>query len=376
MKRFLKYLLILTAIILTACQPSKKDNNHLDISSITDTLVSVENDSTKLTFSLLGGALIDFEDKIVKINPFLWKNNNPDTIGDNNNNNAILQGQYISFGRWSAPTQGELKMGMPPNGEFASNWWKLKPDRKESEITMSCEAPMDGFSITRHVVMSQSGPLFKVTETITNENSTGRTSNIVQNISLVAPFFEPSIVINSNASFGFNQMLDVPDPARFEYQWPKALTDTLRISTTDISTFSSRFSYLSSHIFQDTIGWVTIYNPRLKLLLGYAWKTIDYPWIHFRNEINYGKQHFHGLAFGTTGLGDKFPFADRLATTFHGVKNFDFIDAKCSLSKSWYCFFLSVPQGYEKTSGILLVDSKLVLQFFTYSGIKEVKLSL
>ena len=375
MNLIFKYILVLVVIILVGCRPFKTDNSKTEVSPKTDTLVSIENDSTKLTISLLGGSLVSFQDKSFKVNPYSWKENNKDTA-ENSKNSAVLQGQFLSFGRWMFPTPGESKLGMPVNGEPANNWWKLEPSKNSRELKMGCEAPLDGFSINRQVAMSQSSPIFKVTETIKNENSTGRATSIVQNIVLVPPFFEPSIVITSNASFGFNQLCVARNPENFEYQWPKAFIDTLKISTIDIGYYNNRFRYLSSHIFEDSLGWVTAYNPKLKLLLGYVWKTSEYPWIHFKNEANYERPFFYSIAFGTIGLSDKFSIEDRMTMTFHGVRNFDFVDAKSSIIKSWYCFFLSVPSGYQKMEGLSFFENQLILKMLTSSGRKEVKLVL
>lgn len=372
----LKYLLLLFVFFLAGCNTFRKDDATLEPAAKSDTLVTIGNNTTKLTFSLLGGSLVNFEDATIKVNPFAWKETNRDTAL-NGRNGAILQGQYISFGRWSFPSPGESKLGMPVNGEPANNWWKLEPKKSNSELTMSCEAPLDGFSINRHVVMAQSGTLFKVTETITNENSTGRTLLLMQNLMLVPPFFDPLVEINSNASFGYNQLWGLPEPERFEYKWSYAYMDTLKISATDIRTFSTRFRYLSSHVFTDSIGWVTLYNPRLKVILGYVWKTNEYPWVHFKNEINYGKSHMQSIAFGTSGLSDIFSYEERMSATFHEKRNFDFVDAKSSIQKSWYCFLISEPAGYQKIIDITTIGDQLVLHVLASDAIrKEIKLSL
>lgn len=376
MKGCLRYLLFVPVFAFFACQSSnKKDNNHLETQSKSDTLVTLENDSVKLSFSLLGGSLVDFESKSRKVNPFLWKDESKDSLYNSQKTNTLLQGQFISFNRWEKPTPGEIKQGMPANGELAYNWWKLDQHRKDGSIQMSCEAPMDGFSIVRNVTLSNTDPIFKVTETITNENPVGRLTCMAHNICFVAPFFDPAMIVNSNASAGFNQMLETSANIRHEYQWPNAFTDSLKISTVNISSYSTRFSYLSSHIFSDSVGWVTIYNPRLKLLLGYIWKTVDYPWIHFKNELAFGKPHYQGFSFGTAGFSDKFSNAERIANQFHQVKSFEFIDAKSSLAKGWYCFFVSLPGGYEKTISLQFSDISVSLKYMSFSGVKDVKLS-
>src|SRR6266542_284143 len=106
----LKYLLLLFVFFLAGCNTFRKDDATLEPTAKSDTLVTIGNNTTKLTFSLLGGSLINIEDSSIKVNPFAWKEANRDTA-INSRNGATLQGQYISFGRWSFPTPGESKLG-------------------------------------------------------------------------------------------------------------------------------------------------------------------------------------------------------------------------------------------------------------------------
>jgi len=374
MNGFMKIWIFLYLIFIFGCGPTKKESD-IKINSKSDTLVSLENDSTKLTFSFQGGALVGFQNKHSNINPFNWRTPE-NSNSDGTKGSLCLQGQFLSVGRWSLPTPGESKLGMPSNGEPANNWWKLQSIKYNKDLKMNCEAPLDGFLVSRSVVLSQYDPLFKVTETITNEFSIGRVCNVIQNVIFSAPFFDASMKLNSNASFGFNQEHALPNPSNNEYKWPNAFIDTLHISTIDLRKFSARFKYTSSLIFSDSIGWVTVYNPKLKLMLGYAWKTNEYPWLHIRNEINYGKTDLHGLSFGNIGLNDKYSFENRITTTFHKVKNFDFIDAKSSLIKNWYCFMITLPNDYEQTIGVTFQDDRVSIQMETARGIREIKLAL
>lgn len=373
MNLLIKILFLLYLIFTLSCGSAKKES-EVEINPKSDTLVSLENDSTKLTVSLIGGSLVGFQNKISLINPFNWKET--DHGNSNNTNGASLQGQFLSVGRWALPTPGESKLGMPSNGEPANNWWKIESLKFGKELKMNCEAPLDGFLVSRSVVLSQTDPIFKVTETITNEFSIGRVCAVIQNLILNTPFFDPSIQLNCNASYGFNQEWALPDPCAHEYKWPRAYIDTLKISTIDLSKFSTKFKYTSSLIFSDSIGWITAYNPKLKILLGYVWRTNEYPWLHIRNEINFGKPDLHGISFGTIGLSDKYSFENRMITTFHKVKNFDFIDAKSSLIKQWYCFMISLNEDFEQTLSVVIQNDRVFLKIATSKRLKEVKLTL
>jgi hypothetical protein len=374
MSILIKISIILYLLLILGCGSAKKETGT-EINSKSDTIVSLENDSSKLSISLMGGSLISFQSKISPVNPFNWKETDN---GSNTSNKSVMsaQGQFLSIGRWSLPTAGESKLGMPRNGEPANNWWKLESVKYGKELKMNCEAPLDGFLVSRSVVLSQSDPLFKVTETITNEFSIGRVCTIIQNLILSTPFFNPAMRLNCNASYGFNQDWGMPEPNVHEYKWPLAFIDTLKISTIDLSRFSTKFQYTSSFVFSDSIGWITAYNPKLKLLLGYVWKTNEYPWLHIKNEINYGKPDLHGISFGTTGLNDKYSFENRLTTTFHKVRNFDFIDAKSSLVKQWYCFMINLDEDLEQTLNVAVQNDRIFIKMATSKGFKEIKLTL
>jgi hypothetical protein len=374
MRGLFKCFLIWLLVLPEACSTSQPDKT-IEIRSGSDTLVSLESDSVKLTISLLGGAIVGFQNKINAVNPFSWKQAG-DMNAENVKKTTVLHGHFLCVGRWGLPTPGEQKLGMPSNGEPLNNWWKLESRKGNKELTMNCEAPLDGLAVKRNVYLSLSDPLFKVTETITNELPIGRISTIVQNVFFSTPFFDQNMLLNSNATFGYNQARVLPDPYKHEYRWPKAFIDTLKISTNDLSHFSTKFRYISSHIFSDSIGWVTAYCPKLKLLLGYAWKTSEYPWLHIRNEISYDKPSLHGLAIATTGLGENYAVEERLTTTFHSVRNFEFIDAKSTLTKTWYCFLVNLPQGYEKTVNVSFHNDQVILRVSNEHGLKEYKLVL
>jgi hypothetical protein len=241
---------------------------------------------------------------------------------------------------------------------------------------MSCEAPLDGFTITREVMLSTVDPLMKVTETYTNDLSICRTMTIVQHSAIGPPFFDKDLIINSNATYGFNQDLVQYGLSKHEYVWPKIYMDTLNIATIDITKSSKKFQYTSTHIFSDSIGWVTAFNPSLKLMLGYTWKIKDYPWLTVWNGLKNEKLWAKGLFFGNTGLGDKSSFEDRITQTFHKVKNFEVIDAKMSCSKFYFCFFMNMPENYQKTLNILFENDQVTIKILTSNGIKSYKLTL
>ena len=351
-----------------SCSPNEK---HIDaVENKKDSIIMLENDVMQLKISAFGGAIIDFHDKNNGINPLSWKLKESQ-MPDNNKNGAVFQGHFVCVGRWGSPTEGEKKLGMPHNGEPANNWWNVKK-KDDKFVEMSCEAPLDGLSINRKVAVSQTAGCFKVIETITNDLTIGRINTLVQHATLGVPFVDKSLTINSNATYGFNQLLSKYGLDKYATPWPKIYTDTLQ-KINDVSKGTWDSDYVASYVFSDSIGWITAMNMNQKQLIGYVWKTADYPWLHIWNGMRDGKPWAKGLEFGTTGLGDTFSFAERCSISFHNVKSVEFIDAKSSVSKSYFCFELPVPDGFQKTLRVFFENDSVTVVLLTNSGVKEVQ---
>ena len=116
------------------------------------------------------------------------------------------------------------------------------------------------------------------------------------------------------------------------------------------------YSYVSTHIFADSIGWVTASSPKNGLLIGYIWKTSDYPWINIWNQVVDGKLWAKGLEFGTTGIGKSYQDLLSVDTRFHGRSSFFFLDATDTVEKSYIGFQLKIPSDFSNVSKVTFKD--------------------
>ncbi|MDP4208976.1 MAG: hypothetical protein Q8928_09195 [Bacteroidota bacterium] len=373
MDEFLKYPAILFLLLMVACNQGPSEKASVDTVS-DDTLVVLHNDTVKLSVSLQGGAFVEFQHKNNPVNPF----NGVTVPGDysKDKKDFFIRGQFICLGRWGKPTNGESKLGMPFNGEPANNLWKLERLKKKRILEMSCEAPLDGQFIYRTVELSESSPLFKVTETVTNELSVWHVNTMVQSLTLAPPFQSEKFVLNTNATYGFNQALAFHSLFKYEYTWPEAYSDTLQLATIDLSHNTSVIRYTSSHIFSDTVGWITAASPENKLMLGYIWKTKDYPWLWVKNDVDGRDMWVKSFGFSTTGMGADFKPEETLSAIFRGVTNAEVVDAKDKVTKSYYCFLIKIPANYEKTLKVMFNKQGLSISILTSWGVRRYKLEI
>ena len=141
-------------------------------------------------------------------------------------------------------------------------------------------------------------------------------------------------------------------------------------SVVDLQTVTSGKGYVTTHVFPDDtkLGWITALNPEKNIMMGYIWRTEEYPWLNVWHHPVDGKPYAQGLEFGTTGLGKPYKLLFENNVTFFGRNSFEFIEAGETLTKSFLCFLLEVPMDYGKTTE-LTVEGK----YFVFKGNSEIK---
>jgi hypothetical protein len=116
---------------------------------------------------------------------------------------------------------------------------------------------------------------------------------------------------------------------------------------------------VSTHIFNDSIGWITATNAAERLMLGYIWKTKEYPWVNVWQQWKENRLWAKGLEFGTTGIGKSYQELLAINTSFHGISSYRLLDAGKFVEKSFYCFLLPIPAGFKGVKSIQLYKGNI-----------------
>lgn len=320
--------------------------------------IKIENSNVVLSVNLDGGSYFDFHLKDLPLNLLNWKTVNPEE--------PPFIGHFLCFDRWGPPSDAEKANGFRHHGEVNSEDWELQEHlQKENgatECKMRCHLPMGGLQLTRKIELSGNEPIFFVKEEIKNLNKYGRMFNLVQHVTLAPPFLDRNTLFDNNTEKGFedkeNGSLNQEEPV---ITWPEAVHKGETIS---LRQFQNEWPRVSSFVFgQDQkYGWATACNPGKNLLLGYFWKTDDYPWINYwRSMGGDGIPQAFGIEFGTTGLHEPFPVVAKKGKIF-GRNIYDFIDAGEVISKSFIAFLSKIPNDYQGVNEILLKNSSLIIK--------------
>lgn len=292
-------------------------------------------------------------------NPLSWALSS-EQMPPNNRGGAPFKGHFLCLGRWGSPSDGEIKSGIPHNGEPSNTWWTVE-ELSPASVSMRNDAPLDGLEVERKVELIEGASVFVVTEVYTNTFSLGRVSNVVQHVTIGPPFLSKRTLINCNAGQGFNQKFSFPNPHSHQYHWPLAITDAEIGQRLDLRLSDTEHNLVSTHIFPpgERYGWITAYDPESGLLMGYFWQLSDYPWINLWKHFENGEPAATGLEFGTTGIGRPYRELLETETRFHGVNSWEYIDAGESVQKTFAGFLVYI--GKSRPNPDLVIGDDAIL---------------
>lgn len=326
----------------------------------------LEGKSAQLTVDLGGGSIADFHLSDQPLNPLSWDSwsfsPTPDSIPPPD---PRSMGHFLCLDRWGPASAAEIKNGMGWHGEATRVNWKA-PDKSKKKkdgricTEMTADLPMGGLSVVRSIALADDQPFFVVTEEVTNQNKLGRLYNMVQHPTIGPPFLDEHTLVDANGRKGFMQDSPMPNPEEPAVFWPQALNrDGEIVNIRHLS--DNADPGVVSYVIDGDYGWVTASSPTTGLLIGYLWKTCEYPWFDAWRHAADGKPFARGLEFGTSGLHQPFPILIKKGKIFDRPI-YGYLDAGETVSKSYAGFLFKIPPDYQGVASVSYAEGKLTLR--------------
>ena len=344
--------------------------------------VSLGNEKMVLQMELHNSAISEFRFKDGGLNPLSWvlpKDRMPTTHIES----PSFRGHFMALGNWAMPGEGEEEAGIVVYGGVNTHKWDILQSATETlegvYLKTACTTGMEGLRIERETLLYKGRSLVEIQERITNLLPIGRAYQFLQHPTIGPPFLDEHLVVNSNASKGFfnrgpfaEDRIDIPEEDI--YDWPLA-----RLAEGEHNlekTLGYGEGFLSTHIFPDsaTHGWVTAYNPKQNLLIGYVFSAKDYPWIHFWQRSTDGVLEARAFEFANVGISE--PIRDLVTSHshFYGRPSIEFLDAGESQHKSYFMFLWKSPQDLLRIKDVSVLDKEVRISFETNQGEESVTL--
>jgi hypothetical protein len=206
--------------------------------------------------------------------------------------------------------------------------------------------------------------LFTVSETVTNRNKLGRVYNMVQHPTIAPPFLSETTEIDTNAKSGFLQAAGPPRPGQAAAMWPNMTIDGRAVDLRHLKAPGGQAttSDVSSFVFDqaEEYGWITAASPDAGLLIGYVWKTREYPWLNIWRHVVRGGIAARGLEFGTTGYHQTYPVLVQTGRILDRPL-YAFLDAGETVQKSYAVFLLAVPRDFRGAARVAVEKERIVV---------------
>lgn len=312
---------------------------------------AIGNNTAEAVFDLGGGSLVTFKLK-GGLNPLAW-------LGPADKDVALRpMAHFLCLDRWGQPSPGELAAGIPYHGEATRVAWKVS-SASASETVMTASLPEAGLDVRRRARISGEGGVLIVDETVTNKRKMGKIYNMVQHPTIGPPFLDERTMVDSNARRGFTQSSPMPHPEEPSALWPQAIRDGVPVNLRFLT--NDPMPNVVSYVVDETIGWATASSPTHNLVLGYIWKTSEYPWFNaWRHVDEQSKPLARGLEFGTTGLHQPFGVLVEKGTIF-GRRLFSYLDAGASTTRSYAAFLVKVPAAWQGVQSVTYKDGVITV---------------
>ncbi len=300
-----------------------------EVSYLNRRAVRLEDDRLRVTLSVEGGHIAELLEKRSGINPLWtppWPSIEPSAYSPQRNpeygsdwESKLLSGilgHNLALDIFGPPSPEEYAAGITVHGEAS-----VVPYTFEGEgnrLVARAHLPIAMLDFERTLELADDGVL-RIRERVTNLTGLDRPIAWTQHVTLGPPFVEPGVThlhIPGKRSAVYPHDLSKDDQKylpKAEFEWPNVPNKDG--SSTDLSIYpsSKRSAGVTGHLVDGDreTGFFLSWHPQTRVLVGYAWRRADFPWISIWEENRSrtgapwnGETITRGLEFGVS------PFAE------------------------------------------------------------------
>jgi hypothetical protein len=264
-------------------------------------VVRIENDELIVTVTVEGGHIAEIIEKKSGVNPLWtppWPSIEPSTYSaerypeyGNDSESKLLAGilgHNLCLDIFGPPSEAEYAAGITVHGESSVAPYEI--EATGSRMIARAHLPMAQLNFEREIELTGNG-VVEIRETVRNLTAMDRPLAWTQHVTLGPPFLEAGITtLNVNAPQSMVFPGDFGDAQPYQpgalFDWPFApnkdgSTTDLRIQST-----AERSAGVTCHVVDPASehGSFEAFHPPTRVLFGYTWKRLDFPWISLWEE--------------------------------------------------------------------------------------------
>jgi hypothetical protein len=286
---------------------------------------------------------------------------------------AGIAGHSLSFDHFGPPSPEETTAGLTTHGEAPALKWDVQKYAKSPKpyLQYGLTLPEARIRFSRKLTLDPRNPVIYCEEEAVNLSPYDRPISWNEHVTFGPPFLEAGItwfdmpatrakVCPASYSPRFSLQPDA------EFAWPNAPTkDRKRMNLR--TTPAQRFGHYTAQMLNPELetGFIAACNQRLKLLVIYAFRRADFPWVgNWEERYNRtsapwrGKTFCRGLEFSTT------PFSIPRRETIEqgplfGERTYRWLPAKSKAQVRFLILLFEVPETFRGVSSVSIAKGKI-----------------
>jgi hypothetical protein len=282
-------------------------------------------------------------------------------------------GQFICLDGFGSPSKEESAAGMPFHGEAHTEDFKVVTQRGNAAITvtMSASLPLVQETLTRRYQLLDGEQVLHVESELDSLLGFDRPISWAEHATIGSPFLEPGVTVvdisgsrSHTRPYSAVQAGDVERRLKSDqdFDWPMAPgLDGKSIDLRQTPEHPHYMDHVTTLLYPDReYSWATAINPKDGLLVGWVFRTADFPWLQYWGHYPATGKLARGMEFSTQPY--DIPRRDAVAmSTMFGAPTYKWLPAKSKLTTRFLLFYAHVPGGFTKVDDVRFENGQLIL---------------
>jgi hypothetical protein len=300
---------------------------------------------------------------------------------------AGIAGHSLSFDHFGPPSPEETAAGLTTHGEAPALRWKVQKQSQspKPQLEYGVTLPQARIRFSRRLTLDRVNPVIYCEEEAVNLSAYDRPISWNEHVTFGPPFLEAGVTWFDMPATRGKVAPGSYSPRCFlqpdaEFSWPDAPTRNHK--GMNLRTMAAlKFGHYTTQLINPEleIGFIAACNPRLKLLVVYAFRRAEFPWVgNWEERCNRshapwrGKTFCRGLEFSTTPFA--IPRRDTIAQgPLFGEPTYRWLPAKSEAQVRFLILLFEVPETFRGVGSVSVAGKKIVV---AESGLRGRKLAV
>ncbi len=308
-----------------------------------------------------------------KINP-LW---NPMRLEREAGEKVVFRsgmGSFLCVDGFGPVSPEESAAGLPMHGEAQQAQWTTSYSGKQggtTALTLTTTLPIVQENVERTYRMVDGEQVVSVETQVESLLGFDRPINWGEHATVGSPFLEPGVTLiemsatKSRTRPYVRHAGDMPD--RFasgkDFLWPWAVgIDGKKVDMRTTPAKPNSGGHTTSLMDRTRkTAFITMFNPKMGLLLGYVFKPEQFPWVQSWENYPPNGKLARGLEFSTQPFDVPRREAIQMNSLFD-TPTYRWLPAKSKISARFLMFYTKAPDGFRKVDDVRQEGSSLVVE--------------